>query len=124
MEELPSVFSVSGLKTQSQRYPMESIDTNTSSPPPSVCSVASSRSRGIKAEELFQASLAADNDKWLQFQIEEAIPAKTQLVQLEEWLRKHPPSKIVRSSGVGWIAVKLRDKGRKKVEAKVACEEL
>ena len=132
MEELPSVSSVSGLKTslpsmcasQSQRYPMESIDTKTSSPPPSVCSVASSRSRGIKAEELFQASLAADNDKWLQFQIEEAIPAKTQLVQLEDWLRKHPPSKIVRSSGVGWIAVKLRDKGRKMVEAKVAWEEL
>ena len=123
MEELPSVSSVSMCASQSQRYPMESIDTKTSSPP-SVCSVASSRSRRIKAEELFQASLAADNDKWLQFQMEEAIPAKTQLVQLEEWLRKHPPSKIVRSSGVGWIAVKLRDKGRKMVEAKVAWEEL
>ena len=132
MEDLPTMPAVSGLEillpsvsvSQSQRHPMESIDTNPSSPPPSVCSVASLRCRRMKAEDLFQASLAADNDQWLQFQMEDSIPAKTQLLQLEDWLRKHPPSKIVRSSGVGWIAVKLRDKGRKMVEAKVAWEEL
>ena len=91
------------------------------SPPSSVCSTNFSR-RGVKAEELFQASLAADNDRWLQFQIEPTVPAKEQAKQLEAWLAKNLPSKVARSQGIGWIAVKLKDKGKKVAEAKVAWE--
>ena len=51
------------------------------------------------------------------------MPARSQLLSLQQWLGRHPPSRVARSQGVGWIAVKLRDKGRKVVEAKVAWEE-
>ena len=93
------------------------------SPPSSVCSTTFSK-RGVRAEELFQASLAADNDRWLQFQIEPTVPAKEQAKQLEAWLAKNLPSKVARSQGIGWIAVKLKDKGKKVAEAKVAWEAL
>ena len=93
------------------------------SPPSSVCSTTFSR-RGVNAKELFQASLAADNDRWLQFQIEPTVPAKEQAKQLEAWLAKNLPSKVARSQGIGWIAVKLKDKGKKVAEAKVAWEAL
>ena len=92
-------------------------------PPSSVCSTTFSK-RGVRAEELFQASLAADNDRWLQFQIEPTVPAKEQAKQLEAWLAKNLPSKVARSQGIGWIAVKLKDKGKKVAEAKVAWEAL
>ena len=82
------------------------------SPPSSVCSTTFSR-RGVNAKELFQASLAADNDRWLQFQIEPTVPAKEQAKQLEAWLAKNLPSKVARSQGIGWIAVKLKDRGRR-----------
>ena len=93
------------------------------SPPSSVCSATFSK-RGVRAEELFKASLAADNDRWLQFQIEPTVPAKEQAKQLEAWLAKNLPSKVARSQGIGWIAVKLKDKGKKVAEAKVAWEAL
>ena len=61
----------------------------------------------------------------------------TQLEQLELWLGQHAPSRsgscpghakgvllrVTRSQGVGWIAVKVRDRGSKVVEAKAAWEE-
>ena len=93
------------------------------SPPSSVCSTTFSK-RGVRADELFKASLAADNDRWLQFQIEPTVPAKEQAKQLEAWLAKNLPSKVARSQGIGWIAVKLKDKGKKVAEAKVAWEAL
>ena len=37
-------------------------------------------------EDLFAASVAADHDHWLQFQVEEVVPAKQQLDQLKMWL--------------------------------------
>ena len=36
------------------------------------------------------------------------------------WLMANSPSTITRSSSVGWIAVKLKDKGKKVLEAKAA----
>ena len=93
------------------------------SPPSSVCSTTFLK-RGVRAKDLFQASLAADNDRWLQFQIEPTVPAKEQAKQLEVWLAKNLPSKVARSQGIGWIAVKLKDKGKKVAEAKVAWEAL
>ena len=92
------------------------------SPSRSVCSTTS-QARRLKAEELFQASLNADNDSWLQFQIAGGVAARAQAAQLEQWLAANQPSKVARSAGIGWIAVKFRDKGRKVVEAKAAWEE-
>ena len=66
-------------------------------------------------EDLFAVSVATDYDQWLQFQVEEAVPAKQQLDQLKMWLMANSPSIITRSSGVGWIAVK--DKGKQVLEA-------
>ena len=109
-------------RTQEQAVPPEEKPTPPS-PPASVCSTTFSR-RGVRAEELFQASLAADNDRWLQFQIEPSVPAKEQSKQLDAWLAKNLPSKVARSQGIGWIAVKLQDKGKKVAEAKVAWEAL
>ena len=40
----------------------------------------------VVAEELFAASVAADDDQWLQFQVEAAVPARQQLDQLKLWL--------------------------------------
>jgi len=74
----------------------------------------------VFAEDLFAASVAADDDQWLQFQVEEAVPAKQQLDQLKMWLMANSPSTVTRSSGVGWIAVKFKDKGKKVLEAKAA----
>ena len=74
----------------------------------------------VYAEDLFAASMAADDDQWLQFQVEEAVPAKQQLDQLKMWLVANRPSTVTRSSGVGWIAVKFKDKGKKVLEAKAA----
>jgi len=74
----------------------------------------------VVAEELFAASVAADDDQWLQFQVEAAVPARQQLDQLKLWLVANRPSTIARSSGVGWIAVKFKDKGKKVLEAKAA----
>jgi len=74
----------------------------------------------ITAEELFAASVAADDDRWIQFQIEENISEKDQLKYLEKWLDDYSPSSISRSSGIGWIAVKFKDKGKKVIKAKEA----
>ena len=52
------------------------------------------------------------------------MAAREQARQLEDWLEQQRPSQVNRSQGVGWMAVKLKDKGRKVVEAKVAWEEL
>jgi len=70
--------------------------------------------------DLFAASIAADDDEWVQFQIDDCIPVKQQLISLKKWLGENTPSTITRSSGVGWIAVKFRDKGKKVLEAKAA----
>jgi len=81
--------------------------------------VVGTRTR-VDAEQLFAASVAADDDHWLQFQVELGIPARDQLDQLNMWLVSNRPSTIARSSGVGWIAVKFKDKGKKVLEAKAA----
>jgi len=74
----------------------------------------------VVAEDLFAASVAADDDKWLQFQVDADIPASEQMDSLKLWLVAHRPSTVTRSSGVGWIAVKFKDKGKKVLEAKAA----
>ena len=72
----------------------------------------------INAEELFAASVAADADQWLQFQLQSGVPAREQLQQLKTWLMTNKPSAITRSSGIGWIAVKFKDRKKKALEAK------
>ena len=74
----------------------------------------------VVAEELFAASVAADDDRWLHFQVNPDIPAGEQLDSLKVWLVSNKPSTVTRSSGVGWIAVKFKDKGKKVLEAKAA----
>ena len=74
----------------------------------------------VDAEQLFAASVAADDDRWLQFQVEADIPAREQMDGLKVWLVANRPSTIARSTGVGWIAVKFKDKGIKVLEAKAA----
>jgi len=76
--------------------------------------------RKVFAEDLFAASVAADDDRWLQFQVDESVPAKEQLDQLKLWLVTNSPSTILRSTGIGWIAVKFKDKKKKVLEAKTA----
>jgi len=74
----------------------------------------------VVADDLFAASIAADDDEWLQFQVDGSVPARQQLDELNMWLMSNSPSTVRRSSGVGWIAVKFRDKGKKVLEAKDA----
>jgi len=82
---------------------------------------ASTTPRGrVVAEDLFAASVAADDDHWLQFQVNADVPASDQLDSLKLWLVSNKPSTIARSTGVGWIAVKFKDKGKKVLEAKAA----
>jgi len=76
--------------------------------------------RKAKAEDLFAASVVADDDEWLEFQIDESLPAKEQLDLLKVWLVTNSPSRVGRSSGIGWIAVKFKDKGKKVLKAKEA----
>ena len=71
----------------------------------------------MNAEELFAESVAADNDQWISFQIEK-IPASQQIEQLKMWLVTNKPSQVMRSSGVGWIAVKMTGRSGKNLEAK------
>ena len=48
------------------------------------------------------------------------MPAKHQLDQRNMWLMANSPSNMTRSSCVGWIAVKFKDKGKKVLGAKAA----
>ena len=91
----------------------------TRSSPPIVLPPTVPRTR-VVAEELFAASVAADDDQWLQFQVEADVPAREQIDSLKLWLVANRPSTIARSAGVGWIAVKFKDKGKKVMEAKAA----
>ena len=79
-----------------------------------------------KAEELFARSQGADSDHWLEFQVQENLPARQQLRLLQVWLGNNKPSMVQRSSGVGWIAVKRGDRQRrvKSVQAKAEWEGL
>ena len=52
--------------------------------------IVSSR-RKVTAEELYNESLASDNDQWLFFQIEK-VPASQQMEQLKMWLATNKPS--------------------------------
>ena len=67
----------------------------------------------MKAEELFARSRGADEAHWLGFQVQEKLSARQQLEQLKVWLGSNKPSLVERSSGVGWIAVKLGDNDRR-----------
>jgi len=90
--------------------------TSSNSLPSSKSTDPSSR-RKVNAEELFAESVAADNDQWISFQIEK-IPASQQIEQLKMWLVTNKPSQVMRSSGVGWIAVKMTGRSGKNLEAK------
>ena len=75
-----------------------------------------------KAEELFARSQGADGDHWLGFQVQEKLSARQQLEQLQVWLGSNKPSLVQRSSGVGWIAVKLGDLDRRVKSAQAKAE--
>ena len=47
----------------------------------------------MTAEELYNESLASDNDQWLFFQIEK-VPASQQMEQLKMWLATNKPSQV------------------------------
>jgi len=88
---------------------------------PPTCTTPRGR---VVAEDLFAASVAADDDHWLQFQVNADVPASDQMDSLKLWLVSNKPSTIARSTGVGWIAVKFKDKGKKVLEAKAAWDSL
>jgi len=71
-----------------------------------------------ESDDLFAASVAANEDKWHQFRIMPDRSKEQQSKRLQLWLNNYPPSKTKRSSGIGWIAVKYRDKHKKNIEAK------
>ena len=50
------------------------------------------------------------------------MSARQQLEQLQVWLASNKPSLVQRSSGVGWIAVKLGDKDRRVKSAQAKAE--
>ena len=75
-----------------------------------------------KAEELFARSQGADSDHWLEFQVQENLPARQQLRLLQVWLGNNKPSMVQRSSGVGWIAVKRGDRQRRVKSAQAKAE--
>ena len=49
--------------------------------------------RKVTAEDLYNESLASDNDQWLFFQIEK-VPASQQMEQLKMWLATNKPSQV------------------------------
>ena len=75
------------------------------------------RREPFKAEELFARSMGADRDHWLGFQVQEKLSARQQLEQLQVWLGSNKPSLVLRSSGVGWIAVKQGGTGERRVKS-------
>ena len=81
------------------------------SSPPIVLPPSVPRTR-VVAEELFAASVAVDDNQWLLFQVEADVQAREQMDRLKLWLVANRPRTIARSAGVGWIAVKFKDKGK------------
>jgi len=79
--------------------------------------------RKVTAEDLYNESLASDNDQWLFFQIEK-VPASQQMEQLKMWLATNKPSQIHRDSGIGWIAIKMTDRSSKNLAAKEEWDKL
>jgi len=79
--------------------------------------------RKVTAEELYNESLASDNDQWLFFQIEK-VPASQQMEQLKMWLATNKPSQINRDSGIGWIAIKMTERSSKNLAAKEEWDKL
>ena len=96
----------------------------------------------MTAEDLYNESLASDNDQWLFFQIEK-VPASQQMEQLKMWLATNKPSQvrfltvpfvhctnytcprqIHRDSGIGWIAIKMTDRSSKNLAAKEEWDKL
>jgi len=79
--------------------------------------------RKVTAEDLYNESLASDNDQWLFFQIEK-VPASQQMEQLKMWLATNKPSQIHRDSGIGWIAIKMTERSSKNLAAKEEWDKL
>jgi len=79
--------------------------------------------RKVTAEDLYNESLASDNDQWLFFQIEK-VPASQQMEQLKMWLATNKPSQINRDSGIGWIAIKMTERSSKNLAAKEEWDKL
>ena len=74
----------------------------------------------VTNKEVDMDLLAMDNSPvlwWISFQIEN-IPVSQQIEQLKMWLVANRPSQVMRSSGVGWIAVKMTGRSGKNQEAK------
>ena len=58
----------------------------------------------VTAETLWADAVEADCADWLTFTIKEPGTSQ-QEGELKEWLKKHKPSEVDRSDGVGWISV-------------------
>jgi len=71
----------------------------------------------VNAEDLFAESMAADQDRWLSFQIE-GVAASKQMEELKMWLVTNRPSQVMRSAGIGWISVKMTGRPLKNTQAK------
>ena len=77
----------------------------------------------VTAEDLFARSRGADSDRWVRFEVrEERLSARQQLRELQDWLRSNKPSLVKRSSGVGWIAVRLGNQDRRVKSAQAKAE--
>ena len=62
----------------------------------------------VFAEYLFASSVAADDDQWLQFQVEEAVPVKHQLDQRNMWLMAN-----IHSNMLGGLVSSLRKREKR-----------
>ena len=58
----------------------------------------------VTAETLWADAVKACSADWLTFTITEPGTSQ-QEGELKEWLKKHKPSEVDRSDGVGWISV-------------------
>ena len=63
---------------------------------------------GVSAEQLFADGVEAEKSEWLRFNIMETGWRSRQLGDLRNWLEQNKPSKVLRSDGIGWIAVSCR----------------
>ena len=63
---------------------------------------------GASAEQLFADGVEAEKAEWLRFNIKETGWRSRQLGELRNWLEQNKPSKVLRSDGIGWIAVSCR----------------
>ena len=92
-EEVPGAKQKAGTSSSAKDIMKRSRGPQPPPPPP------------VSAEQLAAEGLEADMAEWVTFNIKETGWRNSQLGALKSWLEQNKPSKVLRSDGIGWIAV-------------------